>query len=366
MLKKTSSGFIKHIAFIFLISAILSFTYAAKALADKTKTQTSSSDTKVTNDGEKRARNAGLSLLGKAGPAVTLTTIDGEKIDLANSYGKKPVYLKFWATWCVPCREQMPHFEKIFQTYGDKMQVVAINTGFSDNLESVNAFRKKLGIHMPIVIDDGSLASYFNLRVTPQHILIGRDGRIAYVGHLADQQFEAALQRVLNTEKIDFTPPAKSTATNEKVFKVGDLVTNLSAQTIANKKIMIDGKNEKPRALVFFASWCESYLAESRPETSKACQRVRENTEKLAERGDIEWLNIASGLWTTPADVKDYIATMKPIIQIALDESGELFRAFNIRQIPTIVLIDKAGKVQRILGPQDTDLENAIKALNAP
>lgn len=365
MLKKTSSRFIKQVALIFLLGAISPLSSAADAPADKTKAQASSSDATVTNDGEKRARSAGLSLLGKTGPSVTVTTIDGEKIDLASLYGKKPVYLKFWATWCVPCREQMPHFEKVFQTYGSQIQVIAVNTGFSDDLEAVNAFRKKLNIHMPIVIDDGSLASYFNLRVTPQHILIGRDGRIAYVGHLADQQFEAALQRVLNTDKIDFRPPAKSTATNEKVFKAGDVITNLSAQTIADKKILLNGKSEKPRALVFFASWCESYLAESRPETSKACLRVRETTEKLAARGDIEWLNIASGLWTTPADVKDYIATVKPSIQITLDESGELFRTFNARQIPTIVLIDKTGKVQRILGPQDTDIEGAIKTLNA-
>ena len=64
------------------------------------------------DDGASRARGVGQRLLSQPGPAATLTSIDGERIELARYYGKQPVYLKFWATWCVPCREQMPAFEK--------------------------------------------------------------------------------------------------------------------------------------------------------------------------------------------------------------------------------------------------------------
>src|SRR5882724_11220950 len=143
--------------------------------------------------GQQRAQAAGRAILGAPAPRLLLETIDGDAIDLGSLYGKKAIYLKFWATWCVPCREQMPHFERTFESAGPDLAVIAINAGFNDTLADVQAYRSKLGIKMPIVIDDGELAEAFNLRVTPQHIIIGRDGRIQYVGHLANERLDAAL-----------------------------------------------------------------------------------------------------------------------------------------------------------------------------
>jgi len=143
--------------------------------------------------GQQRAQSAGRAILGTPAPRVMLKTIDGDAIDLGDLYGKKAVYLKFWATWCVPCREQMPHFEHVYETAGPDMAVIAIDVGFNDTVDAIRAYRKKLGITMPIVFDDGSLGSAFHLRVTPTHVVIGRDGRIQFVGHLADKDLDAAL-----------------------------------------------------------------------------------------------------------------------------------------------------------------------------
>src|SRR5438445_5843653 len=52
-------------------------------------------------------------LVGKPAPALTLKSIDGKSIDLSDHYGKRPVYLKLWATYCIPCRVQMPGLKKI-------------------------------------------------------------------------------------------------------------------------------------------------------------------------------------------------------------------------------------------------------------
>jgi thiol-disulfide isomerase/thioredoxin len=143
--------------------------------------------------GQGRAEAVGQQLIGMQAPPLVLKTIDGQQIDLGKLYGKQAVYLKFWATWCVPCREQMPHFEHVYQTRGSDLSVIAIDSGFNDSLEEVRGSREKLHINMPIVVDDGRLGEIFHLRVTPQHIIIGRDGRVQFVGHLADDRLDAAL-----------------------------------------------------------------------------------------------------------------------------------------------------------------------------
>lgn len=326
--------------------------------------QLSFADSSYDAEGQRRAQSAGASLIGKPGPAAVLKTIDGQEIDLSKLYGKKPVYLKFWATWCVPCRQQMPGFEKTQQTLGDKIQVIAVNTGFSDDLDSVIAYRKELGLTMPIAIDDGSLAAQLNLRVTPQHVLIDRSGRISYVGHLDDQQLHDALRKLLLPDAEQVVAPAGEQSSAAPLFAVGDQVSGLKAVALDGSAINLSASAAgKPRGLVFFAPWCESYLADSRPQTSKACLRVRLDVEKLLGQGEVEWLGISSGLWATNEDLQDYQNTTKTQLPLALDANDELFRAFGIRDIPSVVLLDANGRVSKVLGPQDIQLSDAVKAL---
>jgi thiol-disulfide isomerase/thioredoxin len=113
-------------------------------------------DAKSLTDQE-RAESVGQGLVESRVPNLMVRTIDGQEIDLERLYGKKTVYLEFWATWCVPCREQMPRLEHTFQTAGPERAVIAINAGFNDSLEDVQTYRRKIGLTMPIVIDDGRL-----------------------------------------------------------------------------------------------------------------------------------------------------------------------------------------------------------------
>src|ERR1700750_876164 len=74
--------------------------------------------------GQDRALAAGDALIGMPAPKLKLTTLDGQEIDLAKYYGKQPVYLKFWATCCVPCLQQMPHFEPVFESAPKDLVVI--------------------------------------------------------------------------------------------------------------------------------------------------------------------------------------------------------------------------------------------------
>lgn len=317
--------------------------------------------------GQQRAEAAGKGLVGSPAPRMVVKTIDGETIDLGSLYGKKAVYLKFWATWCGPCREQMPHFEHTYETAGPDLAVIAINAGFDDSLEEIQRYRRALGITMPIVLDDGKLGAAFNLRVTPQHIVIGRDGRIQYVGHLADARLDAALVAARQAGPASDAIGSEPTrvATEGRQISLGDPLPARSVTTLDGHvfPLHVPGTS-RPTVLVFLSPWCESYLATTRPTISASCRRTREQVSELADDHHVRWLGIASGLWATPEELRKYRADYKVRIPLTLDESGALFRAFRVTDVPTVLIADAQGKVvQRLTPAAPKALRKAIEGL---
>lgn len=314
--------------------------------------------------GQGRAFEAGRTLIGRAAPAAMLKTIDGETVDLAASYGRKPVYLKFWATWCVPCRQQMPGFEADYQKYGDRILTVAVNTGFNDSEEAVREYRQRHGLTMPITIDDGSLGYALNLRVTPQHVVIGRSGRVLFVGHEENAALHKALEQAI-AEPIGAA--TASASVTSQVYRVGDVVQDVGPALSATARFPIGGpaKDGKLRALLFFSPWCESYLKDSRPEQAKICARVRAQVNQLAKPGGPHLVGISSGLWSSAQDLEDYRASKALTIPLHLDSDGRLFRSFGVQDVPTLVVIDPSGRVTHRIGPSDKDLNLAIRAAGA-
>jgi ribosomal protein L7Ae-like RNA K-turn-binding protein len=162
----------------------------------------------------------------------------------------------------------MPHFEHTYETAGSDLAVIAVDVGFNDSIDAVRQYRRQMGITMPIVFDDGRMGAAFNLRVTPQHVIIGRNGHIQYVGNLADQRLDAAL--------LAARAPVPSTAMVGGVgaqppldaaqFGVGDQLPQKSVKTLDGKSFQFQNHGEaQPTVLVFLSPWCESYLATTRP-----------------------------------------------------------------------------------------------------
>lgn len=299
------------------------------------------------SSGQDLAVATGGQLLGSRAPDLKLQNIDGGEIDLGALYGRKAVYLKFWATWCVPCREQMPHFRSVFASAGSDLAVIAIDSGFNDSLEDVRSARAELGLRMPIVLDDGTAGEAFRLRVTPQHIVIGRDGRVLYVGHLADERLDAALLAARSGAVAEEAVRAAVPFGGLQTFHVGDQLPDLVARTLDGREFRArDSTDRRPTVLVFMSSWCESYLADSRPAMSASCRQVREQVDALSRNdGRFRWQAIASRLWVTRNDLSDYAATYKPAIPLALDESGEWFRSFQVTTVPTVLIADSHGRI---------------------
>lgn len=303
-------------------------------------------------------------LTGHAGPRMSFQTLDGSVIDLADSYGKRPIYLKVWASYCIPCRAQMPKFKAIQDTYGTRMTVLAVNAGIGDDVESVRTFAQKTALNMPIAIDDGRLGAWLKMKGTPVHVLIGRDGRIAFAGHQDGPALDAALQQVLAAPASAETVPAESLA-DLALLRVGDAVPALKltdAKGVAHP--VSAGAARRPRALLFTATWCETYLKDIEPDTAARCERRRQDVDAAAKAGQVDWQGVVSQLWTEPETLQRYLDRTGTPVSHAIDSDGTAFRSFGIRKFPAIALIDGRGRLQRIVGPDD-DLQQALATLTA-
>jgi thiol-disulfide isomerase/thioredoxin len=313
--------------------------------------------------GQQRAQEAGRPILGAPAPRLVLKTIDGEVIDLGSLYGKKAVYLKFWATWCVPCRQQMPHFQHAYETAGADLAVIAIDVGFNDSVDAVRAYRQKLGITMPIVFDDGSLGAAFHLRVTPTHIVIGKDGRILYVGHLADQALDAALIAARAPGGRGPAAEAISATNVAPPVKVGDLLPARSLRTIDGERFELrhGAPPQTLTGLFFLSPWCESYLATTRPEVAANCRSARLQIGELSADPRVRWLGIASGLWADAEALRHYRKANKVAIPLTLDAAGEIYRMFRVNDVPTVLIADNTGRIVRRIEGNATQEAGALR-----
>jgi peroxiredoxin len=313
-------------------------------------------------------------MIGKPGPSMSLQTLDGKTIDLAHSYGQKPIYLKLWATYCLPCRAQMPGFEKIYETFGDRIQVVSVNAGVGDDIEKVRTFLTKNKTRIPVAVDDGSLGAWLKMEGTPFHLLIGRDGRIAYAGHQDGPALDKAIQHVLEDANASASaaPGASAPVATAKVesvatLRLGDRVPAIDVRRADGSTMQIQGgATGRPRAVLFTSVWCESYLKSTELDTVESCRRVREQVDQLSQADTVEWLGVATHLWTTPEDLGKYQAKMKTRVPMTVDSDGLAFRVFGIRRLPAVALIAADGRLVRIIGPDETDLAGAVATLGTP
>lgn len=112
-----------------------------------------------------------------ATPEFTATTLSGDTIQLS-SYRGQVVMLNFWATWCPPCRAEMPGMETAYQQYRDQgFMVLAVNNG--EAVQQISPFASTLGLSFPLVLDtDRRLQTAFAITGYPTSVFIGRDGKI--------------------------------------------------------------------------------------------------------------------------------------------------------------------------------------------
>lgn len=116
---------------------------------------------------------------GRPTPPLDLPSWDGPRWRLADARGQV-VVLNFWASWCEPCRAEMPSLELLAQRLeGRNAQVLAVN--FRETDGTIRRFLDQLPVTLPILRDaDGAAARAFQVRIFPTTVVIGRQGRAAF------------------------------------------------------------------------------------------------------------------------------------------------------------------------------------------
>ena len=128
---------------------------------------------------------------GNAAPDFTLRTLDGSNLRLQEQRGQV-VLINFWATWCGPCRQEMPLLNRLHEKYrGAGFVLLGVNV--DEDPRNAAGLAGKLGVTFPVLFDAGKKVSQlYNLKAMPTTVLIDRDGQVRHL-HLGYQDGHADL-----------------------------------------------------------------------------------------------------------------------------------------------------------------------------
>ena len=137
-------------------------------------------------------------LTGSPAPDFTLTNTQGKSITLSD-LKNQPVLINFWATWCGPCRTEMPAIEAAYQKYkSDGLAVLAVDA--DESKQEVVNFGNSLNLTFDLLLDPGnSVNDLYRIRAYPSSFFIGRDGLVValQIGVMTEAQLAENLAKIL-------------------------------------------------------------------------------------------------------------------------------------------------------------------------
>lgn len=148
------------------------------------------------SSGSSEGRQAGA-IEGQEVPGFTLRDARGQEHSLVD-YRGRVVLLNFWATWCAPCRLEMPAIQERYERYGaNELAVLAVN--FDEPQSQVVAFGEELGLSFPLLLDPGGeVQRMYRIRGYPTSVFVDEEGivRVVHIGIMTEDQLDEALQEL--------------------------------------------------------------------------------------------------------------------------------------------------------------------------
>lgn len=137
---------------------------------------------------------------GALAPAFTLTDLDGETHHLMDFHGR-PIIINFWATWCPPCREEMPDLQRVYEQYqADDLVILAINN--DEPPQVIREFVEEHDLTFLMLLDETNVVTrLYEVQSYPSTFFIDRSGRIrhdTYSGPLTESYIESIVLELLD------------------------------------------------------------------------------------------------------------------------------------------------------------------------
>ncbi len=141
--------------------------------------------------------DAVLSPVGKAVPDATIFTLEGRATHIRALLGR-PLWLNFFATWCVPCKSEMPAIEKEYRNF-HRAGLEVIGLDQQEYPALVAAFVRPFGLTFPLMLDRGAAREAFHVFAIPTSVFVDRQGQVraVHIGAMTAEQMEDDLKKIL-------------------------------------------------------------------------------------------------------------------------------------------------------------------------
>jgi len=132
---------------------------------------------------------------GKPAPTFSLDSLDGHEVALADYRGKKKVVISYWASWCGPCRVELPEMKRFYEKYhkdNSDFEFVAIS--IDDDRESAETYAQKAKLPFPVLLDLGhEAADEYSVEAIPATFIVDKDGKVKQTQTGLDETMEIKL-----------------------------------------------------------------------------------------------------------------------------------------------------------------------------
>jgi len=274
-------------------------------------------------------------------PSVAGTTfVNGADLVASHDSNRAPVLLKFWATWCVACLQEMPAYIELHETYGNRVQFLAVNVAVSDPIARVVEVVERFGLQVPVAYDDtGELWDRFDVLGTPAYVLLDRSGNVAFRSYGHNEELLGALDNAVVSVRDDTGEPVDAELLDRA--SSGDSVL----RDIDGNVVDLSADDDNVLVSYHFATWCTSYVKESYPELSGKCRNFDEQIRALEALPRVRLLAFATAYSTNKDGVVRFRDKRGIDYPVIFDAGNAYGSNYGTRSFPHLTVVAPGGEV---------------------